>query len=160
RLDLISLETALVDPTDGTAPAQAEVMLEQPGRPVVRKLQTADGATIEVESGDGPVICTDIACKARISSVAWRPGTDELAFTSRDEHFRQTLHLWDVRGGTVRTVARADGLIAGSRSPGRPCAMTGEAAVCVAAGAVSPPRLERIDLVSGERRVLFDPNPV
>jgi dienelactone hydrolase len=162
RLDLLSLESQVLEPVD--EPVQTEVsvpggaLLEEPGRPLVRLRQTTAGAAIEVEGDKGPLICTDIACTARISSMAWRPGTEELAFTTRDGHFRQALHLWDVRADKVRTVARADGLIAGSRAHARPCAFTREAALCVAAGAVSPPRLERIDLASGERKVLFDPN--
>ena len=160
RLDLVSLEAQSLEAvTPAEAVASATTVLEEPGRPVVRMEQTSAGPALEVESGDGPVTCRDIACKERISAMAWRPRTDELAFTTRDGHFRQTLHLWNVRSGTVRTVLRADGLIAGSRTHMRPCAFTHEAAVCVAAGAVSPPRLERIDLISGERTVLFDPNP-
>lgn len=165
RLNLVSLEARPVEPVvpaDMTRQAigSAATMLEEQGRPIVRMQQTATGVAIEVEvEGHGPVLCDDSACKARISAMAWRPGTDELAFTTRDGHFRQALHLWNPRNGTVRSVARADGLIAGSRAHARPCAFTREAAVCVAAGVVSPPRLERIDLVSGERAVLFDPNP-
>jgi dienelactone hydrolase len=161
RLDLLSLEAqALESVTPTDAAPSATTVLEEPGRPVVRMERTLEGTTMEVEGSDGPVACDDAACKARISNMAWRPGAEELAFTTRDGHFRQTLHLWNVRSGTVRTVVQADGLIAGSRTHGRPCAFTREAAVCVAADAVSPPRLERIDLASGDRRVLFDPNPV
>src|SRR5690606_18063146 len=96
----------------------------------------------------------------RIAALAWRPGTDELAFTSQDRHYRQSLHLWDVARGTTRAVLRAEGLISGSLAPSQPCAVTPLAAVCVAASAASPPRLERIDLASGARRVLFDPNAI
>ncbi|HVH87876.1 MAG TPA: prolyl oligopeptidase family serine peptidase, partial [Terriglobales bacterium] len=39
-----------------------------------------------------------------------------------------------------------------------PCAVSASAAVCVAAGPASPPSLESIDLTSGKRKVLFDPN--
>src|SRR3546814_1648168 len=37
-------------------------------------------------------------------------------------------------------------------------AVSSEAMVCVVAKADRPPRLERIDLATGERQVLFDPN--
>jgi dienelactone hydrolase len=159
RLDLLSLESQWLAPvTPEAMTLQVAPMLEEPGRPVVRVEPSAAGATILVEGSDGPLACSDHACTERVSAIAWRPGTEDLAFTTRDGHFRQALHLWDLRSGAVRTVVRADGLIAGSRTHGRPCAFTREAAVCVAAGAVSPPRLEQIDLDSGERRVLFDPN--
>jgi dipeptidyl aminopeptidase/acylaminoacyl peptidase len=163
RLDLLSLESLpleSVSPDVAPHSASAETVFEEPGRPTIRMQRTLAGSTIEVEGRDGPAACDDTACSARISNMAWRPGTEELGFTTQDGHFRQTLHLWNVRSGTVRTVVQAEGLIAGSRTHDRPCAFTHEAAVCVAAGAVSPPRLERIDLVSGERRVLFDPNPL
>jgi dipeptidyl aminopeptidase/acylaminoacyl peptidase len=39
-----------------------------------------------------------------------------------------------------------------------PCAVSQSAAFCVASGPASPPRLERIDLETGDRKVLFDPN--
>lgn len=162
RLDLLSLESrplgSVAQEPFTPAVASAATVLEGPGRPAVRVRRQANRSTIEVEGADGTAACADPACMARVSALAWRPGTGELAFTTQDDHARQTLHLWDVRHGEVRTVARADGLISGSRSPLRPCAFTHEAALCVAASAVSPPRLERIDLLSGERTVLFDPN--
>src|SRR3546814_916777 len=46
----------------------------------------------------------------------------------------------------------------GGRYQSGGCAVSSEAMVCVVAKADRPPRLERIDLATGERQVLFDPN--
>ncbi len=76
----------------------------------------------------------------------------------RDGHYRQALYLWDVERGLVRHVLSAEGLLAGSRVASRPCAFSRELAICVTASAVEPPRLETIDLATGARSVLHDPN--
>src|SRR3546814_4946064 len=39
-----------------------------------------------------------------------------------------------------------------------PCGLSSETLVCVATEADRPPRLEAIDLATGRRQVLFDPN--
>src|SRR5690606_32094227 len=128
-LDLQTLETRRLGPLDPPAvePLSTEagtvMILEEPGRPLVRVRRQGGHSTIELDRPDGSVSCTDAACRAaRISSIAWRPETDELAFSTSDGHFRQSLHLWDVTRGGVRTVARTKGLAAGSRDPSRPCA--------------------------------------
>lgn len=166
RLDLRSLETSALDtlappPVGPLTPAITDraAVLAEAGRPVVRVRRQAGASAIEIERAGETIACENPACRApHISSVAWRPGTGELAFTTRDEHYRQTLHLWNPARGTARTVTRAEGLLSGSRDPARPCALARAHAVCVAAGAASPPRLESIDLASGARTVLFDPN--
>lgn len=165
RLDLQTLETRPLEPVDPqavsalTAEAGTMMVLEERGRPRVRVRRQGRRSTIAVEGPGGSVTCADEAClSARVSAIAWRPGTDELAFTTHDGHYRQSLHLWDVTRGGVRTVVRTEGLIGGSREPSRPCTFAAAAAVCVTATAAGPPRLERIDLGSGERAILFDPN--
>ena len=106
--------------------------------------------------------CTAAACVGRpITDIAWRPGSDEVVFTVTDPEngLGQSIFLWDVVGGAVRPAAESRGEIGGGRRwiPG-PCAAAPGALVCVAAEADRPPRLERIDLDSGERRILFEPN--
>ncbi|WCE06217.1 Atxe2 family lasso peptide isopeptidase [Pseudoxanthomonas sp. JBR18] len=106
--------------------------------------------------------CTDPLCmKARISDIRWRPGSDELLFTSINYRNgrAQEIHAWNVVTGAVRAVVLADGLVSGSqRYWDVPCATSYDALVCVAAEADRPPRLESIDLTAGERSVLFAPN--
>lgn len=103
--------------------------------------------------------CAAPACLDRVQWLAWRPGTQEVLFATRDSHSASSLYLWNTRGGAVRAVSRGAGLLSGGRSPDRPCAVTAVAAICVSAGAVEPPRLERIDLRTGGKTALFDPNP-
>lgn len=120
------------------------------------------GSRVEVRRGNrgAAIRCSAQACRAqRIVAIAWRPGRDELILTAQDMHLGQSLHLWRPATGEVRQVVASDGLLGGGRQPHLPCAVTPAAAVCVTAAATSPPRLERIDLESGERRILFDPNP-
>ena len=120
------------------------------------------GSRIEVRrGGNGATIrCSAQACRGqRIVAIAWRPGHDELLLTAQDLHLSQALHSWSPATGELRFVTRSEGLLGGGRQPHLPCAVTAEAAVCVTSAATSPPRVELIDLDSGERRILFDPNP-
>lgn len=108
-----------------------------------------------------PTICTDTLCtNAPISDVQWRPGSDELLFTvtDPDQGHAQSIHRWHVLTGEVRTVLQARGLVGGGRERSSSCGVSSSALICVAAEADRPPRLERIDLETGERRVLFEPN--
>lgn len=116
------------------------------------KLPSASGAE---------VVCRDAACTGQaITSVQWRPGSDEVLFTVTDpaEGLAQSIFGWDVRSGAVRRVAESTGLLNGGRDPASPCAASHAALVCVSASANEPPRLERVDLETGARRVLYAPN--
>lgn len=106
--------------------------------------------------------CNQAECRNQsIQGIAWRAGTNEVVFTasSPSQRYAQALYAWDTTRNTIRLIVQSDGLLAGERTGGRaPCALSRDFAVCVAASAQSPPRVERIDLDSGERVVLFDPN--
>lgn len=103
--------------------------------------------------------CPDPLCASSpISSLVWRRGSRQLMMTFKDREFRQSIYLWNVDTGRVRPIAANQGLLSGGRNDFLPCAVSADAAVCVASGPASPPRLERIDLASGERQILFDPN--
>ncbi|WP_238345916.1 Atxe2 family lasso peptide isopeptidase [Luteimonas saliphila] len=110
------------------------------------------------------VACAADACRDRaISDIVWRPGTDEVIFTETDYRRRmgrvQSIRAWNVRTGSVRPIVVADGLLRGSqRYWDIPCGLSRELMVCVAAEADRPPRLETIDLATGERRILYAPN--
>lgn len=110
--------------------------------------------------GQKDEICSASACaKARIRAIAWRPDSAELLFTTQDTHTRQSLFVWDTATGSVRPIAKSEGLLGGGRTIGIPCAITHANAVCVAADAVAPPKLVSFALADGAQRVLFDPNP-
>lgn len=108
------------------------------------------------------IFCVHALCnKARFSDIRWRPGSDELLFTSINyrKGRAQEIYAWNVVTGAVRAVVLADGLVSGSqRYWDIPCALSSDALVCVASEADRPPRLESIDLTTGQRRELFVPN--
>ena len=110
-------------------------------------------------SGGGRVACTSAQCASlKVSSLVWRPASEDVLITAIDRERRQSLYLWNTRANALQLLTKAEGLLSGGRRNMVPCAVSTAAAVCVAASAASPPRLERIDLTSGERTVLFDPN--
>lgn len=111
--------------------------------------------------GRSAVHCASAACTGKaITGIQWRPGHDEVLFTITDPDLglAQSILLWKFEAGEVRQVVRTRGLVNGGRDPASNCGLSAKALVCVIAEADRPPRLERIDLESGERRVLFDPN--
>ncbi|MBS7456836.1 Atxe2 family lasso peptide isopeptidase [Coralloluteibacterium stylophorae] len=110
------------------------------------------------------VMCRAAACTgAEISGIQWRPGSEEVLFTVTryTAGFAQSIHRWDVASGAVHPVAASNGMFAGEGrwGPGT-CGVSAAALACVTAEANRPPRLERIDLATGARQVLFDPNEV
>lgn len=108
-----------------------------------------------------PVMCRAGPCTNKaITNVQWRLGSDEVLFTVTDpqEGLAQSVFRWNVRTGAVRQVVQATGLINGGRNLLSGCGVSVDALICVAAEADRPPRLERIELETGQRKVLFDPN--
>jgi len=102
-------------------------------------------------------LCTGKA----ISAIQWRPHSDEVLFTVTDPHEGQaeSIYRWNARTGTVHLVVQSAGLLNGDgRYQSGGCGVSSEALVCVGAKADRPPRLERIDLATGGRQILFDPN--
>ncbi|HUW52961.1 MAG TPA: Atxe2 family lasso peptide isopeptidase [Rhodanobacter sp.] len=110
-----------------------------------------------------------IKCKAElcvgkaISGVQWRPNSDEVIYTVTDpaEGMAQSLFRWNVKSGAVVPVAHSAGLLNGGDRYGLAdagCGASPAALACVAADANRPPHVERIDLATGDRRLLFDPN--
>jgi dipeptidyl aminopeptidase/acylaminoacyl peptidase len=109
-----------------------------------------------------------VTCKAElcagksISNIQWRPGSDELLYTVSDEGWADSIYAWNVRTGQVRPIVRSSGLLNDGERYGlenNGCGLSSTALACVAAEANQPPRLERIDLETGDRQLLFDPNP-
>lgn len=103
-----------------------------------------------------PELCTGKA----ITGIQWRPDSDEVLFTVTDpaEGLAQSIYRWNVRSGKVILLARSPGLLSGGRDPSSQCGVSFAAMVCVSSTANQPPRLERIDLETGSRQILFDPN--
>lgn len=106
-----------------------------------------------------PLSCRAAACRTvRVAWLAWAPDGERVLFASSDAAHVQSLHVWDLRSNDVRPLARSEGLLNGGRSESAPCATVSSGAVCVASGPASPPRLEGVDLETGARRLLYDPN--
>ena len=163
RLDFGTLASRPMDGVMGRAAPEAT-----PGRPgeavsgtgdVARAKSDGGERSIEVARAGGAIVtCRVDACRARVSWLAWRRGADEVLFATQDAAWAQTVHLWDVARGRVRTIARSEGLLSGGRDSTSPCAVAQDALFCVTASAASPPRVERIRVRDGERAILFDPN--
>ena len=105
--------------------------------------------------------CESALCTGKaITGIQWRPHSDEVLFTVTDPAagLGQSIYRWNVRSGTVIPVAHSHGLLDGGRDSSSECGVSFAAMACVSATASQPPRLERIDLETGSRRVLFEPN--
>lgn len=107
-----------------------------------------------------PTLCTAKLCHHRnVTDIQWRPGSDEVVFTVANYGRTQSIYGWNVATGVVRPIVLSHGLVSGSkRYWDIPCALSSVTLVCVAAEADRPPRLEAIDVKSGHRRILFEPN--
>lgn len=112
-----------------------------------------------------PVKCRDPLCTGKnITGIEWRPKSDEVLFTITDrrEGRVQSIYRWNVKQGGVELVVQARGLLGGDSTQQRfqdvPCGVSPTVLACVTAEADRPPRLEAIDIDTGQRTVLFDPN--
>lgn len=115
--------------------------------------------TVRLSDDTGAVTCAARPCREdRIGWLAWRPGRAQLVFATAGAARVQSLHLWDVASGQVRTLIEGEGLLSGGRDPRAPCAVASAFIVCVAASPASPPRLMVIDLASLGFRTYYDPN--
>ncbi|WP_168199003.1 Atxe2 family lasso peptide isopeptidase [Luteimonas granuli] len=118
-------------------------------------------AVLSDRTSTQPVICGSALCTGRaVSGIQWRPGSDEVLFTVTDPEagFAQSIFRWNVRTGEAHPVVAAGGLLSGGRDRFSACGVSAVALACVAAEADRPPRLERVDLATGARQVLFEPN--
>lgn len=116
---------------------------------------------IVVPRRSAPMRCKAVACTGKtISSVQWRPGSDELLFTvtERETDQSQSIFRWGLASGDVSPVVETQGLVNGGRLLNTTCGISAKALACVTAEADRPPRLEAVDIGTGQRRVLFEPN--
>ena len=107
------------------------------------------------------LVCRALSCTGKqITGIQWRPDRREVLFTVTDpnEGEAQSIYRWDVQSNAVRPLVQTRGLVNGGRAENSPCGVSSDELVCVTADANQPPRLERIDLDTGKRQVLFEPN--
>ncbi|ASR44906.1 dipeptidyl aminopeptidase [Xanthomonas citri pv. mangiferaeindicae] len=151
------LERTLVrDPHSGRTAALTRAFA--PGGPYTEPVATL---TVLDPRGRETTRCTAPACvEADITSAQWRPGRNELLFTTSavEQGRAQTISRWHVETGAVTTVVASHGLLNGGRDVASACGISTDALLCVAADADRPPRLERVEIETGDRQVLFDPN--
>jgi dipeptidyl aminopeptidase/acylaminoacyl peptidase len=123
-------------------------------------VESAQSQSFAIRRTDGTTIqCAATLCRrGAILGAAWRPGSDALLLATRNGTRGNAYALWQVGSTTTRTVVRTEGALNGGRDPRAQCAVTTRAAICVEASATAPPRLVRIDLATGKRRPLDDPN--
>jgi dipeptidyl aminopeptidase/acylaminoacyl peptidase len=174
-VDLITLARRPATPAEIAALTQANDIPPDAARPIIQQRSSPSGARqafllgdrqtrqIEVRRGgrtSGTLTCSP--CRDMLTeSLAWRHD-DELILTVRDvaRGYAHSLYAWRLSDDSLRLITSSDGLLTGDRfgSPAATCAVNETFALCVAASANAPPRLERVDLSSGERTILFDPN--
>jgi dienelactone hydrolase len=108
--------------------------------------------------------CTAPPCTTnRLRGLRWRPGSREILFISDSPSGAATLYGWDTEHNSVRVIVSSNGLLGSfgedfHRIISSMCPVTQAYAVCTTASADSPPRLEKIDLTTGRRHTIFDPN--
>lgn len=157
-IDLPSVESAPAAAADQGWPPRLEAHAANGDLAAAERTEAGTVLRVRMAGATEDRNCVAAPCQGRIVWLAWRPGREQLLFATSGDDFAQTLYLWDVRGAAVREIARDSGLLNGGRDLNPPCVVTRDAALCVAASALSPPRLERIDLDNGRRTILFDPN--
>lgn len=136
----------------------------------IRQTKAADpvlevgGYTIEVHMADGTVrpcrafFCSGLSSSIRQVGVGRNTG-EVVIFYEKDFSARTELYGWNPVSGKSRLIARADGSWDGGEGyDASHCLVSGGQAYCVHAGPAKPPRLLRIDLVTGKSHVLADPN--
>lgn len=110
---------------------------------------------------NAPTRCRAEGCANReITGIQWRPDSNDVLFTvtDSDKGLAQSIFRWNITSDTVHPVTHSRGLLGGGRNRFSACGVSAVALACVAAEVDGPPRLERVDIDTGERRVLFDPN--
>lgn len=124
----------------------------EPGTELVVLPETPGASAIRCDA--------EVCSSGDITSMQWRPGRNEVIFTTsvRGAGWAQSVFRWSLDTGVVEPVVRARGLVNGGRKLSSTCGISADALVCVAAGADRPPRLERIEIDTGNRRLMFEPN--
>ena len=111
--------------------------------------------------GARAIKCRAEACSnAAITSMQWRPGRNEVLFTTSrlEGGWAQSIFRWNIDTGAVLPVVRSRGLVNGGRKRSSTCGISAEALACVAAESDRPPRLERIDIDTGHSQPMLAPN--
>jgi dipeptidyl aminopeptidase/acylaminoacyl peptidase len=136
-------------------------MLTRVGERKNLRLKPNVALSVRSPNAHRPVLCAASLCtRKEITGIQWRPAHNEVLFTvaGPEEGGAQSIYRWNVETNAVYPVVYSRGLVNGGRPESSQCGISPEVMVCVTADANQPPRLERVDLETGARQVLFAPN--
>lgn len=111
-------------------------------------------SSLHVRVADGSVAtCSAPACEGA-TEPWWTPDERRVRFFRREGWARAStaIYEWNPGSGSVRRLYVTDDVLAD-------CAPSGETLVCLREASLEPRRLERLDPRTGDRQLLFDPNP-
>lgn len=140
------------------APSQGRRVIDAKGK-IAEIVGKDEVQFVRVSSRTGRVTeCHLTICRSsKLAALGWQPGRDSLLLFERAGSARERVWQWRVGRPDARLIATTDG---GQRTSYRPprCVAARSKLVCAESGPVSPPRLAAIDLASGTRHILADPN--
>jgi dipeptidyl aminopeptidase/acylaminoacyl peptidase len=114
----------------------------------------AEAGALHAELADGSVVtCEQENCEG--ASKPWLvAGQKRVRFFRREgwANASTAIYEWDPASGSVRRLYSTEDVLAS-------CQPSGETLICLREGSLQPRRLERLDPATGERTLLFDPNP-
>ncbi|WP_332817708.1 Atxe2 family lasso peptide isopeptidase [Sphingopyxis sp.] len=140
------------------SPAQAKRVASARGA-VAEITGSGDKRLVRLTSPDGtPPTCAAPVCRSpALTALAWQPGSGALLLFEREGSARETVYRWRVGAPTARLVATIDGAQRTSYRAPR-CAVGRSSLICAESAPADPPRLVEIDISTGARHVLADPN--
>ena len=113
----------------------------------------APGALHARLSGGRIIACTNRRCEG--ATRPWSsPDGRRVRFFRREGWAKAStaIYEWDLETGSLHRLYRTDDVLAG-------CTPDGEWLICLREASTKPRRLELLNPATGERRLLFDPNP-
>ncbi|MEJ1969088.1 MAG: Atxe2 family lasso peptide isopeptidase [Rhizomicrobium sp.] len=124
-----------------------------------------------LEAGDRSRVtaCTDPRCTGtHLAALSWWDNDRQILFIGTDSDGFTDILSWNVASGQVRTLLHtteavsAPGVpgLAGASAYSGACPILGDEAFCTVSDANQPPQLIALNLRTGERKPLFDPNAV
>jgi dipeptidyl aminopeptidase/acylaminoacyl peptidase len=153
---------------DGSLPGHRSVRFLQASsngrwRVFLEPSASAHGARIEwMRPGSAAIPCTAAACTGDIRELAWSTRCSEVYFWREEGGNYRALYALSIPRGAVRQIMRTDEFLTGFGGEfyrPKPCPITRDIAVCIAERIASPPQLVALNLRSGQRTSLYDPNP-
>lgn len=113
-----------------------------------------------LHGADAPTICTAAACASQRFKGLWWRNEQELIFLRREgpSSADTALYAWRPQDGTLRLILRTPDLLAEPPLNGT-CDIGQGQLICISESPSYPDRLIAIDLDTGTREVLYDPNP-